>query len=70
MKNFLPSSTAQSTKNPSSVRFPHPFAYHFEKNSSLGITTGTKYFRGQRVRKKSEVPGNNVSVDPSINKNG
>ena len=69
MKNLLRSNTAQRTKNFSSVRFPHPFAYHFEKNSSLGITSGTKYFRGQSGRKNGQVPCNVINVDPTIDEN-
>lgn len=42
------------SKARSQMRFPHPFVYHFEKNSSLGISAGTKYFRGCRVQNKPD----------------
>lgn len=49
MNNSLSKPSLQLSKGRLPVRFPHPFVYHFEKDSSLGISAGTKYFRSRRV---------------------
>lgn len=68
MRKFTINAAVTNSKDPSSVRFPHPFVYHFERNSSLGITTGTKYFRGHRDQNKEGLICNIVAVDTEINK--
>jgi len=66
MRKLTLNAAVTNSKDTSSVRFPHPFVYHFERNSSLGITTGTKYFRGHRMQKKAEFSCTVVEVDTPI----
>ena len=56
MNNFQLNTVVFDSKARSQMRFPHPFVYHFEKDSSLGISAGTKYFRGCRVQNKPNSP--------------